>query len=198
MPLKDLKIRLAKATDAMAHLEIYRPHVTESAASFELELPSVTEFRSRIVETMKETPWLTAEINGVIVGYAYASKHRSRMAYQWCLESSVYVHGDYRGIGIGAVLYKELFRMLKALGYYNVYGGITLPNKSSVALHESLGFKLVGVYEKVGFKFGRWYDVGWWHLRLNESKKQPQAPKKLSELEITFLDNPSILDGERN
>ena len=160
------KIRTSKVSDAEAILEIYKPSVLETAASFEVELPSVDEIKRRIEDTLKTFPWLVYEIDGEIVGYAYASAHRSRSAYRWSVESTVYVKNSFHKKGIGRSLYSTLLPLLKTQGVVNVFSGITLPNVSSVTLHESLGYSQIGTFKDVGFKFGKWWDVGWWQLQL--------------------------------
>jgi len=156
-------LRPATPADAPGILAIYAPIVENTVISFEYEPPSVDEMVHRL-EAYR--PWLVAVDNGEIMGYAYASKHRERAAYQWSADVSVYVHELARGQGLGTRLYRELFAVLVGQGYVNAYAGITLPNPASVGLHESLGFRPVGVYEGVGYKFGAWHDVGWWQLLL--------------------------------
>ena len=99
-----------------------------------------------------------------MLGYAYASRHRERAAYQWSVDVSVYVRADAHRRGIGRALYTALLRIVTAQGFYGAYAGITLPNASSVGLHEAMGFRAVGVYRAVGYKLGAWHDVGWWDL----------------------------------
>lgn len=113
------------------------------------------------------------EIDNQIVGYAYASTYRSRCAYEWSVESTVYVEQKYHGKGIGTKLYRSLFPMLKTQGAVNIFAGITLPNIGSIKLHESLGFIPIGVFKDVGFKLNKWWDVGYWQLQL-QKPLQPQ------------------------
>lgn len=124
------------------------------------------EFEQRIVQTIKMYPWIVIEKDDAIVGYAYAGPHRSRCAYEWSVDASVYVASNFHKQGIGTILYKKLFEILKMQGIVNVFAGITLPNTASIRLHESLGFLHVGIYKNVGFKLGQWWDVGWWQLAL--------------------------------
>ena len=128
------------------------------------------------IETNRKLGWYVYEQDGEVFGYAYAAKHRERAAYQWCCEVSVYIDERCRRKGVAALLYERLLRELKAKGYVNAYAVITLPNEKSVGFHEKLGFMPIGVYEKIGFKFGRWHDVGWWALRINEPGDSPVAP----------------------
>jgi phosphinothricin acetyltransferase len=164
--MSDVVLRSATPGDAGALLAIYRPYVVETAISFELEPPSVAEFRERIERTLGQWAWLVAERDGRAVGYAYATAHRPRAAYKWSVEPSVYLAPSGQRQGIGTMLYEALLPLLAQKGYCNAYAGITLPNDGSVALHQRLGFQLVGVFRSVGWKFDAWHDVSWWHLRL--------------------------------
>ena len=159
-------IRSVDLTDAQAVQAIYAPFVLDSAISFETVVPDVIEIRRRIEAQRERYPWLVLEADRAVVGYAYASAHRTRQAYQWSVDVSVYVDRAVHRRGIGRALYVALFDFLRRQRFVNAYAGITLPNPSSVGLHESLGFEPVGVYRRVGFKFDRWHDVVWLHLRL--------------------------------
>jgi phosphinothricin acetyltransferase len=169
-------IRLATKKDAAQLQAIYEPVVTRSAASFELEPPSVAEMRKRITDTLPTFPWLVCERKGEVMGYVYARAFRIRPAYQWSVETSVYVHPELRRSGIGRALYTSLMKLLALQGYFNAYAGITLPNAPSVGLHEALGFQPVGVYRQAGFKMGAWHDVGWWQLSLQPKAVPPKPP----------------------
>lgn len=162
-----LSIRAARETDAPALLAIYTPFVQNTTVSFELDVPSLEEFTGRIRKSLDGWAWLVAERDGEILGYAYGSAHRTRRAYQWSVDVSVYVVPTYHRQGIGRTLYAALFDELAAKGYCSAFAGIALPNDASVGLHRSVGFELVGVYKQVGRKFGAWHDVAWFqrHLR---------------------------------
>lgn len=178
-------IRVATANDAKAILAIYAPFCQpNSAVSFETVPPTQEEMQKRIVITLKTYPWLVWEQNGEIVGYAYADQHKSRAAYNWDVDVSIYLLEKVRGKGIGKKLYQALFDGLKTLGYFNAYAGITLPNEASLALHKSLGFTLVGVYNNVGFKGGAWRDVAWFALKLQPYNLNPEPPIKFSSLGV--------------
>jgi L-amino acid N-acyltransferase YncA len=179
-------IRLATPDDASGVQAIYMPVVRETAISFELEPPTVEEIQKRIVKTLDQWPWLVCEHHGGILGYVYASQHRTRPAYQWSVDVSAYVHANTRRLGVGRALYHSLFSLLALQGFYQAYAGITLPNPASVRLHESLGFQPVGVYRAVGYKLGAWHDVGWWQLTLKERVTPPNPPLDLS----TVRDSP--------
>ncbi len=161
-------LRPAVPDDAAALLALYRPIVLETAISFEIEPPSVEEFRQRIVASTARWAWLVAEEASTPVAYAYASSHRTRAAYRWSVETSIFVGASHRGRGLGTALYDRLLRTVAALGYCNAYAGITLPNDASIALHRGVGFEHVGVFRNVGRKFGRWHDVSWWQRPLRD------------------------------
>ena len=172
-------IRLATDRDAEQVAAIYAPNVSDSIVSFELEPPSADEMHRRIEVTLERYPWLVCERRGRVLGYAYAGAHGSRAAYQWAVDVSVYVHEEAHRTGVGRALYASLFAALKLQGIYNAYAGATLPNPASVGLHESLGFRAVGVYRGVGYKLGAWHDVVWWHLPLRERVADPEPPAGL-------------------
>src|SRR5437899_6529948 len=132
------KIRLATRNDAVAIAEIYRPIVVSTPISFEIEPPDEQEIVRRIEKTLTAFPWLVCVNEDRVAGYAYASPHRERAAYQWSVDVSVYVHSDFRRRGVSQALYASLFRIVAAQGYYNAYPGITLSNAGSVGLHESV------------------------------------------------------------
>jgi L-amino acid N-acyltransferase YncA len=169
-------IRLAGEDDADQIQAIYSPIVEDTCISFEVEKPSIDEMRSRIRAVTQTFPWLVCVRNAEILGYAYASRHRERAAYQWSVDVSVYVHSAHRKRGIGQALYRPLFQILTAQGFYNAYAGITLPNPGSIRLHEGMGFTNICTYREVGFKHGAWRDVGWWHLALRAKQRTPAQP----------------------
>jgi phosphinothricin acetyltransferase len=136
----------------------------------------------RITSYLGRAPWLACEEEGDLWGYAYASQHRDRAAYRWCVDVSVYVRDGRRRAGVGRALYISLFALLGLQGFCAAHAGITLPNEASVGLHESLGFRLVGVYPRVGFKGGAWHDVGWWQLELRPRIGEPSEPLAMAEL----------------
>jgi len=177
-------IRLANPTDAVALLAIYAPYIRNSSITFETGVPAVADFANRIRSYLDNWPWLVYEKeDGQVVGYAYASRYRERVAYQWSIECSVYVQEDHLRSGIARALYTALFAILKTQGFTTVYAVINLPNDRSVAFHESMGFKYFATFEKVGYKLGKWKDVGWWQLQLNEYLLEPAAPIKFSALD---------------
>lgn len=163
-------IRDATRADAPALLDIYRPVVEDTATSFEIVPPTVAEFSQRIETASATHAWLVAEDGLQPLGYAYATAHRARAAYRYSTETSVYVAGQARRLGIGRRLYERLLEVLAQREYYHAFAGITLPNPASVALHEALGFEPIGVFPAVGFKFGKWHDVAWWSRRIREGE----------------------------
>jgi len=170
-------IRLARDEDAEALLAIYSPHITDNSTSFEIEVPTVVEFRDRMRDYSAHAPWLVYEVGGNPVGYAYASKHRERAAYRWSVETSVYLAADYRRGGLARLLYLRLFEELKHAGFCLALAGVTFPNEASVRFHESLGFQPIGVYPNIGFKFGKWHDVGWWQKPIQPAGPHPREPR---------------------
>jgi L-amino acid N-acyltransferase YncA len=180
-----VRIRLATANDGEAVAAIYRPVVLETAISFETVVPDRDEMARRIDETLRSYPWLVCEVDGRTAGYAYATRHRLRGAYQWSVDTSVYIADDYRRRNIGRGLYTSLFAILAAQGCFNAFAGVALPNPASVGLHEAMGFQPIGVYRRVGFKLDRWHDVGWWQLVLREHEASPGVPLDLAGVAAT-------------
>jgi phosphinothricin acetyltransferase len=183
------QIRAATVDDAPTIQAIYAPYVANTVISFELSPPSVDEMAARILKTVSKYPWLvyvteadTVAEPDTVAGYAYASSHRERAAYQWSVDVSVYVSPQHQRRRIGRGLYTALLALLAAQGYVNAYAGIALPNAASVGVHEAVGFQPLGVYRQVGYKLGAWHDVGWWSLRLCDPDAAPQAPKPITEL----------------
>jgi L-amino acid N-acyltransferase YncA len=160
-------IRTAAAKDAEAVAWIYNHYVAKTVVTFEEELVAASEISRRIEEVQAASlPWLVAEQDDALVGYAYATRWRARRAYRYSAEVTVYVAPDRGRCGIGSRLYTQLLATLRDCGMHSAMGGIALPNDASVALHEKFGFKKVAHFEQVGFKFNRWIDVGYWQLIL--------------------------------
>jgi phosphinothricin acetyltransferase len=172
-----ITIRPAQEQDAEAVRAIYAPFCERTAISFEFQAPTADEMRSRILAILRHYPWLICQIGQEVTGYAYASGHRTREAYQWSVDVSVYVGEGHQRAGVGRALYTSLFHILRLQGFVNAYAGITLPNPASVGLHESFGFEPVGVYRRVGYKHGRWHDVGWWQMALGHHGLDPGRPE---------------------
>ena len=174
MPIRDAD----PEADAAACLAIYAPYVRDTPISFEEDLPSLEEFAGRIRATRATHAWLVHEDDaGVIAGYAYGGVHRTRAAYRWTTEVTVYVDRSRHRGGIGRALYEALFTRLGELGFQLAVAGITMPNDASIGLHRAVGFQPVGVYTGIGFKHGHWYDVSWWQRELNAER--PDQPPEL-------------------
>jgi L-amino acid N-acyltransferase YncA len=171
-------IRAADAAhDAVACAAIYAPSVTHGVASLEEVAPDAAELGRRITEVTGLYPWLVAELEGVIAGYAYASRHRGRASYRWSADVTVYVSCAHHRRGVGRALYGRLLELLAQQGYHEACAGITLPNDASVGLHESLGFRPIGVYREIAFKFAAWRDVGWWQRTLGQPPPDTPPPE---------------------
>lgn len=167
-------IRSAATDDAWRLLEIYSYYVEDTAISFEYEPPSLEEFRGRISQTLEKYPYLVAEENGVIKGYAYAGVFKGRAAYDHCCEVTIYLDRDSKGNGYGRALYEALEEALKKQGIMNLYACIGDPivedeylTKNSEKFHQHMGYTKVGEFHKCGYKFGRWYNMIWMEKILN-------------------------------
>jgi phosphinothricin acetyltransferase len=179
----DTHLRIASASDGAAVAAIYAPYVRDTPITFETVPPTADEMGRRIEEVLDTHVWLLACEGGLVVGYAYASAHRTRAAYRWSADAAVYLEPGSHRRGIARRLYRALFAVLERQRYVNVYAGITLPNPASVALHEAMGFTPIGVYRRVGYKQGAWYDVGWWSRALRAHGGEPEEPLPLRDLD---------------
>jgi phosphinothricin acetyltransferase len=178
-----MPIRLANESDAEQILAIYAPFcLPESPVSFELEPPSLAEMKERLRNISATFPWLVWQENSRVVGYAYAGKHKERAAYQWSTDLAIYLAPEAKGKGVAKTLCQVLFELLKQLGYFNVYAGTTLPNPACENLLKSLGCTRVAVYQKVGFKTGRWLDVAWYGLALKPFEDEPKTPMTIDQI----------------
>ena len=161
-----MDIRQIIMSDAPAVQAIYAPYVTDSIISFEEVPPDIMEVERRIAAILQKYPYLVAEEDGRVVGYAYASEHRARSAYRTSIDVTVYVAPGAQRSGVARCLYSRLLPAASSLGYHAAFAGIALPNDASVGLHEAMGFEPVGIYREVGRKFDAWHDVGWWQRLL--------------------------------
>lgn len=157
-------IRLATLEDAKSICNIYNHYIKNTVVTFEEDEISVKDIEDRISEVISKYPWFVYIVNDTVVGYAYASDWKSRCSYRFSVETTVYLHPEYSGKGIGSELYKKLISELRKTNIHVAIGGITLPNDSSVALHEKFGFEKIGHFKEVGYKFNKWLDVGYWEL----------------------------------
>jgi L-amino acid N-acyltransferase YncA len=174
-------IRVADSRrDAAACAAIYAPYVRDTPISLEEHPPTADEIATRIETTTQTHPWLVAEDETELIGYAYATRHRERACYRWATDVTVYVAPQSQRRGVGRTLYEALFKALEDQGFRMACAGITLPNPASVGLHESLGFRPVGVYRKIGWKMGAWHDVGWWQRELggDHPPAEPLRPRQ--------------------
>jgi len=175
-------IRMATPGDAGPVAEIYGPVVARTPISFEVDPPAAAEMERRIRAVLGFAPWIVCEEDGRVAGYAYASRHHERAAYRWSVDVSVYVREGSRRSGVGRALYGSLLPLLRLQGFCAAHAGITLPNEASVRIHESLGFRPVAVFPRVGFKQGAWHDVGYWQLELRERRGPPPTLLTMEEL----------------
>lgn len=176
-----MRIRRATAEDAAAIASIYAPYVSASEISFEMEPPDEAEIARRMAEGGDLYPWLVAcDSGGPPLGYAYGCAFRTRPAYRFAVETTVYVAADAHRRGIGSLLYRALLPILEAQGFTQAIAAITLPNEPSARLHEALGFARAGTYEDVGFKLGQWRSVGLWQRALAPMAAAPEEPKPVS------------------
>ena len=176
----NMNIRLAAPSDAATLLAIYAPYVENTAITFEYEVPTIEGFATRIEKTLEKYPYLVAEEDGLILGYAYASTYYARAAYDWAVELSVYVSQDARGKGVGSKLYDALEEMLEQMGYMHFLACISLPNEDSIAFHTKRGYQQVAHFPKIGYKFERWHDIVWLQRSLG---KHAGSIKLLKEME---------------
>ena len=187
-------IRTATTNDAEAILAIYAPYVETTAITFEYEIPGIEEFRERIRNVLKKYPYLVAEADGEIVGYAYAGPFKGRAAYDWAVETTIYVDCARKRMGIGRKLYDKLEEALRKQGILNMEACIGYPEtedeyltKDSVRFHEKLGYRMVGEFYKCGYKFSRWYNMVWMEKMIGEhQEKQPQI-HTYSEIEDSVI-----------
>ena len=190
--MKQANLRLAKPEDAEKILKVLAPYIRDTAINFEYEVPDTEEYAKHIESISRKYPYIVCEIEGGIVCFAYASAHRSKSAYMWSAELSVYVDKDYLRLGIGHSLYSALIDILKLQNFENVYGVVTIPNENSEWLHRSMGFELVAVYRKTGFKLGRWHDVAWYvkYIGNHITPPRPVIPiVDLNESEVSEILN---------
>lgn len=168
-----ITIRTAKLSDAGQLLKIYAPYVLDTAVTFEYHVPSLEEFTQRMQNTLTQYPYLVALINGQIIGYSYADSFKSRAAYHWSVETSIYVDMHCRGKGVGTKLYLALESLLKKQNICNLCACIAFPNPDSIAFHEVFGYKLCAHFHKSGYKNGIWHDMVWMEKTLCEHTEHP-------------------------
>jgi len=193
MFLTDIAIRTASAADAAEIQKIYTPYVNDTAITFEYEVPSVEEFAARITRILQRYPFLVAEKEGQIIGYAYVSAFRTRAAYDWAVETSIYLRQDCRREGLGKRLYLLLEEILKKQHILNLYACIAYTAKEdphltnvSVTFHEHLGYKINGHFTRCGYKFSTWYDMVWMEKLIGEHNAEVKAIIPFAEVRADF------------
>lgn len=176
-----VKIRPATENDADALLKIYTPYITNTTITFEKDIPTLDDFRQRIHDISQNFPYIVAvDDDDQILGYAYAHLYGPRAAFAWTVEASIYLDHNFEGHGLGTMLYKKLEEILTKQGVVNLMACVTEENLNSIKFHEKLGYKVVGVFPKTGFKFNRWLDITWLQKTLNDKSEnmKPITPWK--------------------
>ncbi len=180
------RVRFAVKEDAAAILRIYETYIKNTTVTFEIEVPTVSAFEERMERITAQFPWLVCEIDGEVVGYAYASMHGERAAYRWSADLSVYIDERYHRRGIAASLYEAVQTLLREQGYYTVYAGVSTPNPKSEAFHTAMGFRNLGEFKNVGYKLGQWCGVAWYELPLSEYGEVPGEPVAIGTISGDF------------
>lgn len=181
------KFRLATEADAQELVEIYAPYVRDTSISFEMDAPSVETFAKRIRDISAIYPFIVAQVDEKIVGYAYASRYKERAAYRWNVELSVYLLSECHGHGLGRMLMNALMEILGKQGVRMAYSCITLPNAVSVAMHEKLGFHKAGVLADAGWKLGKWREVVWFEKRLGKGDGKPSPVTPVGDMDAQAI-----------
>ena len=191
---RDIQIRVARESDAAALRDIYAPYVERTAVSFEYEAPDAATFLERIRHVQERYPYLVAESDGELLGYAYAGSFHSREAYSWSAEVSIYLRMDCRRMGIGSALYRALEAALRAMGVRRLYASIAVPDEpdehltlDSVCFHTAMGFRTVGEFHHCGWKFNRWYSTVWMEKVLASDTSAPSPLKPFRELDADTI-----------
>jgi phosphinothricin acetyltransferase len=180
---KEIVIRFAdSARDAASIRALYAPYIEKTAVTFEYVVPEPAAFERRVADIAAEFPYLLLEIDGELAGYAYAHRQAERAAFGWNAELSIYLKESFTGRGLGMLLYRLLEELLEMQGYINFYGVITASNAGSIALHERMGYKIIGTHERTGYKFGVWHGVVWMHRRANEDAPHAIVPAHALDL----------------
>ena len=191
---RDIQIRVARESDAAQLQAIYAPYVERTAVSFEYEVPDVATFAGRIRRVQERYPYLVAESDRELLGYAYAGSFHTREAYSWSAEASIYLRMDCRRMGIGSALYRALESALRAMGVRRLYASIAVPDDpdehltlDSVRFHTAMGFRTVGEFHHCGWKFNRWYSTVWMEKVLASDTSAPSPLKPFRELDADAI-----------
>ena len=194
MEAENITIRTAELKDAERLVEIYRPYVEQTAISFEYVVPTVEEFQGRMARVLEKYPYLVAEQAGTIVGYAYVGPFVGRSAYDWAVETSIYLDRAVRRQGIGKKLYTALEAILREMHIFNLNACIGFPEaedeyltRNSVEFHQHLGYQWVGEFHRCGYKFGRWYNMVWMEKMLGEHPAQPDPVRPFSDVRPSLV-----------
>lgn len=183
------QIRFAQPKDTQAILDIYAPYILHTGLSFEVEVPTLEAFQARIQGIMAEYPYLVYEVDGQVVGYAYAGKHGERAAFSYDVNLSVYFSEEFHSKGKAKLLYLALFDLLKAQGFFNAYVAYAEPNPKSQRFHDKLGFETVGTFVKTGYKLGKWHDLTWAAKALRPHSDTPSSILNISQLSPTLIED---------
>lgn len=202
---RDMKIRTASPRDGAALLKIYGPYVERTAITFEYRVPSVEEFSGRIERTLKQYPYFAAEFEGELVGYAYAGPFHEREAYDWAVETSIYVAWDQRKMGIGRRLHDALETALREQGILNMNACVACPcgeadeylTWSSLEFHRRLGYRPVGEFRQCGYKFGRWYNMAWLERHIGDHLGEQPVPKAFGDIRERMEQGLSACSGHQ-
>ena len=190
MKSQGLTVRAANEGDATAVAATYAPYVWGTPVSFEVEAPTDVMMAQRIGTTLTTHPWLVAELNGAVVGFACAGKHSPRAAYRWTVDVTVYVSMREQRSGVGRSLYRVLLETLRRQGFRSAFAEIVLPNPGSIRLHEAMGFQHIGIHKDIGSKLAKWRDIGYWRLGLADGIEAPQEPIPF----ISFQNAPAFVE----
>lgn len=185
--MSDIRLRMATVQDAKEINQIYEKYILETPITFEYDPVPLDEFEERIRGILDKLPYLVCEIDGKIVGYAYVAPFKTRAAFGWDVEITVYLDENYHRRKIGKALYEALFAITKQLGYVNVYALITSANEVSVRMHESMGFEQVGFYPETGFKLGKWWGMYVLNKQIGDRTKKPYPVRRIQELDIVEI-----------
>lgn len=190
--MSTVHFRRATEEDVVPILAIYAPYVTDSAITFEYDVPSEEEFRQRIRTISAEYPYFVCESDGQIIGYAYAHRHMERAAYQWNAEISIYIRQGFTGKGLGKTMCQTLIDLLRLQGIRNVFSCVTIPNERSAHLHHSMEFSTEGIFQNAGYKCGKWQTIAWFRKNIAPYSNEPAPFLPISRIDRQLID--SILE----
>ncbi len=192
--MDNVTFRTARLSDAEKLVEIYRPYVEDTAITFEYDVPSVEEFRQRMENTLKRYPYIVAVVDGEVSGYAYVSPFVGRAAYDWSVETSIYLDKNIHGNGVGRKIYETLEEILRRMNIINLNACIGVPKEpdehltnNSVEFHSHLGYKFVGEFHDCGYKFDTWYDMAWMEKMISSHPEKPEAVKNFNEIRPSLI-----------